>query len=210
MLQADRHFLAFSMEKPAGRNHSWVCCLSAHTVPWQSSEDLCLELSLCGTSTANQASSTISCILLSWLDLSGQGLLALPRTHWQGSTSSSGTIVSPVGNCSACIRSPTHQHCEHLRDISRPLQPNSSASETATGSKTGQLACIILNYHESSSIPAFLPLLPPELRSLTNQNRNVIIQCQLPGRIKIKGGSVCLQYKQIGAIDGILIMQWLD
>lgn len=61
----------------------------------------------------------------------------------------------------------------HPKDIPRPAQPHSSASETATGSKTEQLALIILNYHKSS-ILAFLPLLPPELCSLINRNRTFL------------------------------------
>lgn len=83
MLRADRHFLVFSMEKPAGRNRNGVCCLSAHVVPWQNTEDYCSELSPYGTSTVNQASSSISCIPLSRLDLSGQGPcpFACPAPH---------------------------------------------------------------------------------------------------------------------------------
>lgn len=96
-------------------------------------------------------------------------LPALPQASWQGSMSSTGTTVSRMENWAA-ISPP----CAHPKDISRPSQPDSSASETATGSKTGQLAIITLNYHKSSSILPFLPLLPPELCSLINRNRTFL------------------------------------
>lgn len=95
--------------------------------------------------------------------------LALPQASWQAPWGAVGPQWVPWKT-----GQPPHPPCAHSKGISRSPQPASSASEAATGCKTGQWALITRNYHKSSSILAFLPLLPPELWSLINWNRTFL------------------------------------